>query len=247
MELKENSVYNLAELAAWFGVRHETMTRQKDKYLGYLKLFADYEPVGKTRVRITKVIEPSFNKERISNYNKVKEKIGDYWQEDGLDTCSHVTSVIAKEENLPMAESTIYNYVLKSKTELYGKPYIVRGTKGTCVYMWCKKIGTGADAHFEFLTPEEEAVKRAIVSKYYGDTTEQNIFVQGMVRSGEITKEEAWEVLEKLTGLDNEEKFWGFFQELEAELSCTIVRGTLIKPDELVSDAGERLKLEPSK
>lgn len=43
--------------------------------------------------------------------------------------------------------------------------------------MWCKKIGEGAEAHFEFLTPEEEASKRSIISKYYGDTTEQ----KGMV------------------------------------------------------------------
>lgn len=220
-----------------------TLLRQKEKYLGYLKLFAEYEPVGKTRVRITRVIDPEFSKDKISNYNTIRNKIGDYWQQDGLDTCSHVASAIVKKENLSMAESTVYNYVLKGKTELYGKPYVVRGTKGTCVYMWCKKIGEGAEAHFEFLTPEEEAIKRSIISKYYGDTTEQNIFVQGMVRSGEITKEEAWGVLEKLTGLNNEDKFWGFFQELEDELCCTIVRGTLIKPDELVSDTGEHLKL----
>lgn len=228
-------------------MRRETVLRQKEKYLGYLKLFAEYEPVGKTRVRITKVIDPEFSKEKVSKYNAIKEKIDDYWQKDGLDTCSRVASAIAAKENLPMAESSVYNYVLKGKTELYGKPYIVRGTKGTCVYMWCKKKGSGADAHFEFLTPEEEAIKRAIISKYYGNTTEQNIFVQGMVRSGEITKEEAWGVLEQLTGMDNEDKFWGFFHELEDELDCTIVRGTLLKPDELLSDTGEHLKLDSGK
>lgn len=54
----------------------------------------------------------------------------------------------------------------------------IYGREHTCVYIWCKKIGEGAAAHFEFLTPEEEAIKRSIISKYYGDTTEQ-----GMVRS----------------------------------------------------------------
>lgn len=64
MQLKLGTVYTLAMLAEWFGVRRETMSRQKQKYLNYLKLFADYEPVGKTRVRITKIINPEFNKEK---------------------------------------------------------------------------------------------------------------------------------------------------------------------------------------
>lgn len=115
MKLEENTVYNLAELAEWFNVHRTTLLRQKEKYLGYLKLFAEYEPVGKTRVRITRVIDPEFSKDKVSNYNTIRNKIGDYWQEDGLDTCSHVASAIAKKENLSMAESTVYNYVLKGE------------------------------------------------------------------------------------------------------------------------------------
>ena len=56
------------------------------------------------------------------------------------------------------------------------------------------------------------------------------MLVKAMVEAGEIKKEEAWEVLEELVGL-NTVGFFGFLQELSAVLGCTVVKGTLINKE----------------
>jgi len=88
------------------------------------------------------------------------------------------------------------------------------------------------------LNEEEEKVKEDIKKKYFGDMTDKALFVKGMIESGEIKPEEAWETLENMTGLNNAEKFWGFMAELKESLNCTIAKGTkldkvLVKPQEL--------------
>mgnify|MGYP003368154708 CR=1 FL=1 len=48
-----------------------------------------------------------------------------------------------------------------------------------------------------------------------------------MIDTGEITKEEGWDVLESLTN----NVFMSFLQELQELLGCKIVRGTLVIRD----------------
>ena len=186
--------------------------------------------MGKTRIKIKNVFIERFDKDVVSSYNKIKVKLDDCWNESGLDTCSRVAKEM--ERSLDLAPSTIYKYVTKSRTELYGKPFFSMGEKGSCVYLWCKKQGEGAEAVYTMLTPEEEKIKQSIIQKYYGDLTEKNIIVQGMVAAGEIGKEEAWDLLTKLTDLDNGDKFFCFISELQSVLQATLVRGTLISRKE---------------
>jgi polyhydroxyalkanoate synthesis regulator phasin len=47
-----------------------------------------------------------------------------------------------------------------------------------------------------------------------------------MVESGEITKEEAWDVLEELTNMKGRGNFMTFMSELQAKLNCKVIRGT---------------------
>lgn len=53
-----------------------------------------------------------------------------------------------------------------------------------------------------------------------------------MIDTGEITKEEGWDVLESLTNnVFTNEAFMNFLQELQELLGCKIVRGTLVIRD----------------
>ena len=47
-----------------------------------------------------------------------------------------------------------------------------------------------------------------------------------MVESGEISKEEAWEVLEELTNMKGRGNFMAFMNELQNKLNCKVIRGT---------------------
>ena len=49
-----------------------------------------------------------------------------------------------------------------------------------------------------------------------------------MVEAGEITKEDAWDVLEEMTNMRTG-NFMMFLKELQAELGCQVVKGTYIE------------------
>ena len=70
--------------------------------------------------------------------------------------------------------------------------------------------------------------------KYFGDTTEKQIFIKSMVEAGEIKKEDAWEELEKITNMGND-NFMVCLKELQNKLGNQIVRGTLVMRDNEIS------------
>jgi polyhydroxyalkanoate synthesis regulator phasin len=78
------------------------------------------------------------------------------------------------------------------------------------------------------LTDEEEEIKQGLIKKYFGDATEKQIFIKGMVEMGEIRKEEAWELLEELTNMKGN-NFMLFLGELQDKIGCQVVRGTLVE------------------
>ncbi|MDV3427435.1 MAG: hypothetical protein LIR50_10275 [Bacillota bacterium] len=49
---------------------------------------------------------------------------------------------------------------------------------GKCRYLWCKET---EDGDLRQLTFEEEEIKQKLIKKYFGDATEKQILVQGMV------------------------------------------------------------------
>ena len=103
------------------------------------------------------------------------------------------------------------------------------GLKGHSVYAWGKYIQQGEEIKLIPLTKEEEEIKNKLVKKYFGDTTDKQIFVQGMVDNGEITKEQAWNVLDELTNMSN--NFKAFKADFEVAINSAVGRGTYLIPD----------------
>ena len=225
-----------SELAKWFGISYGSFRNKKSEKLEELKLFADfYEENGK--VVITRVIEPIYQKGMMNVKRKVIEKIDEVWSADGLDSCQRVGEKILEilqEENKDFNRTTgtIVKYTREGRNELYGKPFDNIGGKiGSCVYIWCKR--DPETGQYSFLTEEEQAIKQKIQTKYFGDATEKQILVKGMVEEWEIAKEEAWIVLEEMTNMKGRSNFMGFLKEVQRELHCQVIRGTWVERNRL--------------
>lgn len=217
------------ELAKWFGISESSFRGLKKKKLEELKLFADfYEEKGK--VNIVNIYEPVYSKKKSGTLQKVVERIDDVWSEDGLDSCSRVGSkiyeILSNEESLDRKESTIIEYTRKGRNELYGKPFGEEGKLGKCIYIWCKRDKETGE--YSLLNEEEQKIKKDLQTKYFGDATEKQILVKGMVESGEIRKEEAWSILEEMTNMNNS-NFLSFLKEIQEKIGCQVIRGTLVE------------------
>lgn len=222
IELKPGFISN-KDLATWFGVKPNSFAHAKQKKLEQLKKYADYEIINK-KIKIKKVHIPYYSR----SYTQILNSMDDYWNEDGLDSCKRVSYQIEQALDLPISLESIYTYTRKGRNELWGKPFMGGGPKGKCFYVWCKRQGEGIDTKYSLLTPEEEKIKKQLITKYFGDATEKQILVQGMVDSGEIKKQEAWDILTSLTNMQGS-NFLCFLRELEQKLQCTVVRGTYVK------------------
>jgi len=225
MILEKNNIYNNKQLAEWFGINPSTLSRNRQEYLEILKDFVSYEEVGK-RIKVLEVYIPEYDKHWNSNYGKVRNKVPEVWNANGLDSSARVSQEIQHQLMLPLTEGTVYQYTLRSRNELYGRPFGQPGELGRCTYIWCKKVGDGRTAQIIPLTPEEEEIKQKLIQKYFGNVSEKQIIVKAMVESGEITKEEAWDVLEELTNMKGRGNFMTFMSELQAKLNCKVIRGT---------------------
>lgn len=122
--------------------------------------------------------------------------------------------------------STVVNYTRKGRNELYGVPFGEEGVLGSCIYQWCKK--DEETGKIRALTDEENEIKEQLQKKYFGNASEKQIIVQAMVESGELPKEQAWEMLTALTNMKGN-NFIMFLQELQAILGHQVVRGTHIE------------------
>lgn len=238
MELQLGLMTN-QELADWFGIKEESFKRRKKDKLEELKLFAEfYEEKGK--VMITEIYEPIYQKQLGKTKQMVVNKIDEVWSENGLDSCTRVGNEICEllnKEGVSRKPDTIIAYTRQGRNELYGKPFMEEGKLGRCIYIWCKRDpGTG---EYSLLTEEEQKIKQDLQTKFFGDATEKQILVKGMVEAGEITKEEAWGVLEEMTNMGNH-NFMAFLREIQKALNCQVVRGTLVERNILAIDEGEK-------
>ena len=68
------------------------------------------------------------------------------------------------------------------------------------------------------------------MKKYFGDMEEKALIVEMSIKKGEIKKEEAWEVYEELTNM-NDKSFVDFLREAEELIGYKIVRATRIDKD----------------
>lgn len=228
MELRLGFMSN-KELALWFGMSITTITKKKAIYLAKLVEYCDFKPVyGGIEV---KTIYKSFYCKN-KNYQIVDDNFDTTWDPSGLDTCSNVAAQIysAHKEELTVKETTTYAHVRQARNERYGKPMVGTGRKGTCEYVWCKK----ENGKPVFLTPEEEALKRKLLSQCFAGADEKAVMIQNMIKSGEITKEEAWQYYSDIMDLPN--NYEGFLREFLQATGIQLIKGTLIH-DELQFDA----------
>ena len=221
-ELKLGKITN-AELAEWFGTTLKQIEHRKKQYLEKLKEYCEFKPVW-GGVEIIEIYKFFYVKNK--NYQIVLENFEKYWSPSGLDTCSHVGDQIYLEhqDELTTQLNTTQKHVVQVRNELYGKPFDeIGGPKGKCKYVWCKKDETGTP---QFLTEEEEAIKKDLLTKWFGATSEKTILVQEMIRKNEITETEAWQVYSKMLSLPT--SYQGFLGEFKKRTNVTLIRGTLI-------------------
>lgn len=228
-ELIEGKITN-QELADWFGISAKSFTNRKKEKLKELEYFAEfYEEKGK--VIVTKILNPVYSKQSSENYQKVRDKVDEVWSKDGLDSCARVGNKIyeiltEEDETFSLQSTTVVNYTCRGRDELYGKPFIGGGQLGSCTYLWCKRDKQTGE--YSLLNEEEQQIKQNLQTKYFGDATEKQVLVKAMVEAGEISREDAWSVLEEMTNMHTG-NFMGFLKELQAALGCQVVKGTLVE------------------
>lgn len=225
-ELKLGIMTN-KELAKWFGgIQEKSFRSTRAKKLKILEEYAEFEDM-RGKINITKVIKPIYIKNK--NYKFIKEKTLEQWSNTGLDTCRLVCKKITQKyynnkEIQALKESTSYNYVSQSKREFWGKAFTTEGELGTCKYEMCKEIN-GECVEF---TEEEKKIKQELLNKYYGnDVSEKFVFIKDMLENKEITEQECWQELEKMTDMEN--RYWNYRNELEEKIGTKVVRATRVE------------------
>ena len=208
------------QLAKWFGKALTTFKHNKENYLEVLKEYCRYEITPAGKVNILEIYVPIYSS--TSNKQVIKNNFTVEWNSNGLDTASNVAKKIRKHQNLTIADSTAYTYTLQARNELFGKPFTNSGEIGFCEYIWCVET---SDGKYRELTMEEEKKKRDLMKVYFGDATEKQLMVKAMVEAGEITKEEAFDILERMTGMDDC-NFYSFLQELSVTIGCKVKKVT---------------------
>ena len=223
MELRVGLKTN-SELAEWFGVKPASFRNHKPKKLEELKKYADFELKG-TRIYIKEIYGSKVYIKR-QDYSIVKEEFTQVYNKSKIDTASNVSKKIynKRKNDLTIKESTTYEYTREARNELYGKPFIGKGKLGTCRYIWVKKLDEGK---YERFNDEEEAMYKKLLLKYFKNTDSKAMFVKDMIKRGEVTKEEAWDVYDEIANL--EFGFMNFKAEMEEFVGCTIVRATEIE------------------
>ena len=223
-ELKLGYMTN-AELAEWFGIKPNSFRNTKTQKLEELKRFAEFE-VEKTKVRITKIYKSVYVKKKSADYSIVKEEFTQVYNKSKIDTASNVSKKIyrKRKDDLTIKESTTYEYTKAARNELYGKPFVGCGEKGVCRYIWAKQIGEG---QYERFNDTEQAIYKRLLVKYFKGADEKTIFVRDMIKRGEITEEEAWQVFDDMMNL--EQGFMNFKIEMEEAVGYPIVRVTEIE------------------
>lgn len=225
MELHLGKMTN-KELAEWFGIKTNSFTQHKKKKLEELKEFCFFEEVY-GGVEITAIISPIY----IKNSQKIREVYQQGFEElrKPLDTVSHINNQIYEKYNeqlptLSSAESG-YRYAIEVRNANYGIPFKGKGSKGFCYYMWCKMEERDGEQFFIQFTEEEEQVKKELLKKHFGTNEEKDLLIAEMVTNGEISKEDAYDIMMEYRNL-NGKGFMSFLRELEKQIGSKVVKAT---------------------
>ena len=146
-----------------------------------------------------------------------------------LDTVSHINNQIYEKYNeqlptLSSAESG-YRYAIEVRNANYGIPFKGKGSKGFCYYMWCKMEEKNGEQFFIQFTEAEEQIKKELLKKHFGTNEEKDLLIAEMVTNGEISKEDAYDIMMEYRNL-NGKGFMSFLKELEKQIGAKVVKAT---------------------
>lgn len=229
MELIEK-IYSSKELAEWFGISPKTFSNKRKKYLNNLKYFADFEDLGGQKgILIKQVLNPIYSKKGSRAYQIIKDNFHKAWHSSGYDTAARVGSQIWKEnEELQqlISEATAKQYVLKARTEFYGKVYD-RDSYGELGI--CKPVYIARNSWDEaiLLTDEQIATINKIRREIYDD--EQAPMLDEALIHHEISEEEYEKILKDYNSKEKRaERYYNFINRVADELDIMPDKVTLI-------------------
>ena len=221
---------NNEQIAEWFGIKLQTFRNTRKKRLEELKNFCLYETII-GGIDIKEIYFPVYEKKATKNYGIIRDAFDKEWSKTGLDSGSNVAlKIYNKHKNeLTIAERTTYDYTLKARNELYGKPWVGIGKNGKCIYLWCKKemLEDGTCLLTQF-TEEEEKIKKDLMKQYFSTDIDKEVMIAEMVKSGELTKAEGYNALMEIKNI-NDRSFLSFLRDLESHIGSSVIRGTLIQ------------------
>ena len=225
MELHLGKMTN-KELAEWFGIKPNSMTRLKKQKLQELENYACFEEVY-GGVEITAIIKSVYNKKD----NQIRQIYQQGFEElkQPIDTVSHINNQIFDKycdqlTTLSSPESG-YRYAIEVRNAHYGIPFKGNGTKGHCYYLWCKVEEKNGEQFYIQFNEEEEKIKQELLKKYFGTNVEKDLLIAEMVSMGEISKEDAYDIMMEYRNL-SAKGFMGFLKALEAEIGSKVVKAT---------------------
>lgn len=225
MELKLGKM-TTKELAEWFGISYGRFRNIKKQKLEELKNFCFYEEIY-GGVNIQAIINPIYEKE----LNQIREIYQQGFEElkQPIDTVSHINEQIYEKyfNKLPTLSSAAsgYHYAIEVRNANYGVPFKSNGSKGHCYYLWCKMEEQNGKQYYIQFTEEEEKVKQNLLKKHFGTNEEKDLLIAEMVHNGEISKEDAYDIMMEYRNL-NGQGFMSFLKALEKEIGAKVVKAT---------------------
>jgi hypothetical protein len=82
----------------------------------------------------------------------------------------------------------------------------------------------GKQFYIQF-TEEEDKIKQDLLKKHFGTNEEKDLLIAEMVSNGEISKEDAYDIMMEYRNL-NGKGFMGFLKELEKQIGAKVVKAT---------------------
>jgi hypothetical protein len=225
MELHLGRMSN-KDLAEWFGIKPNSFTQHKRKKLEELKNFCFFEEVY-GGVNIMAIINPTY----VKNSQQIREVYEQGFEElkQPIDTVSHINNQIYEKyyDKLPTLSSAAsgYRYAIEVRNANYGVPFKGNGSKGCCYYLWCKMEEKDGKQFYIQFTEEEDKIKQDLLKKHFGTNEEKDLLIAEMVSNGEISKEDAYDIMMEYRNL-NGKGFMGFLKELEKQIGAKVVKAT---------------------
>lgn len=196
-----------AEFAVWRGVKKNSLTRNKKRYLEDLSKFAEYHLEGR-RIIIDRVLEPKFIKKFEEIYQKTLEIIPQVINKNGYDNGTSINDKVFAR----YAEAR-YPFTLRGIKELYPDR----------IKTWLIKDWESGEVRP--LSDAEREIYRITFREFFGNAEDKTILVEDMITKGEISKEQAWDKYKGLLGL-NRASYYEFLKKVTQRMG---ISGIMVK------------------